>query len=156
MKTPKHLFSTSDIAAAIQRNGSETVKFLKKHNIKPVREVKTEHMVFRQYSKSALETAISIANETFTRRKQAPTQAPLLFDEKQEAVKQVEFWQKSLGVDIDKAHTHALPTEAPVEALPKIDIPKLIEEGQNRSEEMMSVLRSIDDRLAQLVAIWSK
>lgn len=168
MKTPKHLVSAHDIAAAIGRNFTTAMQFLKEHNIKPVREIRTGNMTYRQYSKAAMAEAVRIANETLTRRKrkETPVQALLPFDaadenkKKDEALNHVQATLNDLVLraeerrkrfDLDKAHTQA-PTEAP----PKLDIAKLIEEGQNRSEEMMSVLRSIDDRLAQLVAIWSK
>lgn len=152
MKTPKHLFSAHDIAAAIGRNFNATMKFLAEHNIKPVREIRTGSMTYRQYSKSAMNEAISIADKTLTRRKKSdPVQAPLPFtQEEAQAVREAAARAKDAmaGVDIDKAHE---PINATLP--PNIDI--TVTETKH-AEEMLSVMRSIDEKLGRLLAVWEK
>jgi hypothetical protein len=95
-------------------------------------------MTYRQYSKASLNQAVRIAEEMKKEKeKQAPVQAELPLDPKEDVLRQVSFWQG--GVDIDKAHTQA-PTPAPV--------------APDVQAEMLSVLRSIDEKLGQLLLAW--
>jgi hypothetical protein len=149
MKTPKHLFTAHEIAAAIGRNYTSTIEFLKKHDIKPVREVRTEKMAYRHYSKSAMNQAITIADATLPRRKKkeapvivAPVQAELPLDPSFEPkqAERIPNWSEA-------------PTTEPEPAQPKTGLDITIIDTKH-AEEMLSTLRSIDEKLGQLLLVW--
>lgn len=197
MKTPKHLFTAHEIAAAIGRNFNATMEFLKLHDIKPVREIRTGSMTYRQYSKSAMNEAISIADATLKRRKKAtpaPAQAPLPFESKDAErippfAEAPPYTHPMAGVDIDKAHEPVTATlvvtpeiKTQIERLESINralvdkanaltiqsardaeeiarlkaatLPEREVVSASGFNESLALLRSIDDKLGQLLSLW--
>jgi hypothetical protein len=131
MATSSYLFTTGYIAGQIKQSHEDTLKILKHLNFKPIREVRTEKRTMRQWHKDAMYAAMAYIEDKKKAREEvevAPVQAELDLN-------------AALGIEQFKV-PH-----------PSLDITVM---ETKHAEEMLSVLRSIDQRLYELTVIWSK
>lgn len=158
MATSQNLFTTGYIAGQIKQSHEDTFKLLKFLGHKPYREVRTEKRTMRQWHKDAMYAAMSYIEEK-RKAKEAPApepvqatlplepEAPLIlaaekikgFDVTVFETKQVDALLS--GINSIDARLNSIENERPVAKLP---------------DEMLSILRSIDQRLYELTVLWSK
>lgn len=141
MATNTHLFTTGYISGQIKQSHEDTLKLLKSLGLKPMREVRTEKRTMRQWHKDAMYAVMAHVEE---KRKEKETAEPV------QAILPLEALEDAVDVAKETADKMRVIPDT------RIDLGTALEESRARSEEMISILRSIDARLHDLVTLWSK
>lgn len=134
MKHPAHMYSTGEIAKQVRSAHDDTKKLLAQLGFKPLREVRTGNgKTFRYWHKDALYAAAAHLEE---KRRVKETTEPV---------------QATLPLEPEvPTQQEEMPFKVPH---PSLDITVM---ETRHAEEMLSILRSIDQRLYELTVIWSK
>lgn len=139
MKHPAHMYSTGEIAKQIRSTHDGTKKLLTQLGFKPLREVRIGNgKTYRYWHKDALYAAAAHLEE---KRKKIEEQ----FNKESEPVQATLPLEPTVPVKQEE-----MPFKVPH---PTLDITVM---ETKHAEEMLSILRSIDQRLYELTVIWSK
>jgi hypothetical protein len=146
MKHPAHMYSTGEIAKQVRSAHDDTKKLLTQLGFKPLREVRIGNgKTFRYWHKDALYAAAAHLEEKRKKIEEQFSEAPV------QATLPLERLEEAVGAAKEMADKMRVIPEAP--KMPALDITVL---ETKHAEEMLSVLRSIDQRLYELMVIWSK
>jgi len=134
-----NLFSTGYIAAQIKMSHDDTLKILSKDlGLKPYRETRVNGRMYRKWHKTSMYAAMQYVEEKCKKIEEQ-------FNKESEPVQATLPLEPTVPVKQEE-----MPFKVPH---PTLDITVM---ETKHAEEMLSILRSIDQRLYELTVIWSK